>query len=162
VQGAVSDGGSKPVSATVTYTVSSSSTGSGGTGGAGGSSAPKSAHGSLAGMHFALSLPAACIASTGKLPVSLAPSGKAKGYRPISFSYWIGRGVEHRKRVRGREVVSYDPTLTIGHPGKVSLSLTGLRPGAHTLKLVITLASTKRHGKPEKKTLTLTLPFSVC
>jgi hypothetical protein len=56
----------------------------------------------------------------------------------------------------------YGPTLVTSHADAVNLSLRGLRAGTHTLKLVITLTSTRQHGEPKTKTLTLTLSFVTC
>jgi hypothetical protein len=136
VSGSVQSNGPKAVTATVTYTVKS-----GGAGGAGGHVAQVG----LAGFKFTLSVPSACTARRGKLLVTVSKSGSGKGYRLRQLSYSIGHG---------------KPSLVTGHTGAVHLKLGALAAGTHTLKLVITLASTKPHGKP--KTKTLTLPFSVC
>jgi hypothetical protein len=130
VSGGVSNNGNHTVSATVTYTVKSPT---------------QTAHGSLAGVTFTLSVPSVCVAPDGKLPVTLSKSGAGKGYRLHSLSYYPRHG---------------KAALVTRRVGTVRIPLGALRSGTHTLKLVITLASTKSHGK--SKTKTLTLPFSIC
>jgi hypothetical protein len=133
VSGTVQSDGPQTVSATVTYTVKS------------GGGGRQTAHGSLAGFTFTLSVPSACAGPSGKLAVTLSKRGSSKAYRVRRLSYYIERG---------------KATLVTSHAGAVQLPLGALQGGTHTLKLVITLVSTKRHGKP--KTKTLTLPFSIC
>jgi hypothetical protein len=141
ISGSVQSNGPKPVTATVTYTVKAA----GGGGGGGGGSAMRTAHGTLAGFTFTLTVPSACAAARGQLLVSLSKGGSGKGYRLRKLSYYVGRG---------------KASLVTSHAGAVHLRLGALTAGTHTLKLVITLVSTKPHGK--SKTKTLTLPFSVC
>ena len=130
VSGRVSNNGNHAASATVTYTVKSRT---------------QIAHASLAGVKFTLSVPSACVAPHRKLPVTLSKSGAGKGYRLYSLSYNLRHG---------------KPALVTSRVGTVHIPLGALKAGTHTLKLVITLASTKSHGR--SKTKTLTLPFSIC
>jgi hypothetical protein len=130
VSGTVSSNGAQRVSSTVTYTVRP---------------AERTAHGSLAGFSFTMSVPSACTAPRAKLPVTLKESGAGRGYHVRSLSYYITHGT---------------PALVTTRAGTVHIRLGSLKAGTHTLKLVIRLVSDKHHGTP--KTKTLTLSFSIC
>ncbi|MBV9001297.1 MAG: hypothetical protein JO304_19730 [Solirubrobacterales bacterium] len=121
-------------------------------------------HTSLAGLSFTLAVPMACVARSRRLPATLTSSGAGKGYRAISFSYYVGRGKRHRERVGKHSIVVYAPTLATSHAGRVNLPLGGSKAGTNTLKVVIALRSTKHHRIPKNKTLKLTptLSFSIC
>jgi Glycine rich protein len=152
---------SEPVSASVTYTVASGA-GSGSVG----AGAGRTAHGALAGLTFSLAGPGTCLAPGGTLRASLARGGSSKSYRPQNYSYYIDRGTAHRKHLivngKRRTVTVYGPTLVTSSAGPVSLSINKLKPGTHTLKLVILLRAVSAHHKPKTRTLTLRLSFVVC
>jgi hypothetical protein len=123
-------------------------------------------HGSRAGLDFALSVGSACVAPAGKLPVTLVTAGSGKGYRVLSYSYWVGRGNVRHKHVGKHTIAVYVPTLITRHAGTVNLPLHKPKTGRQTVKLVITLISSEPNGtlktKKKEKTLVLTLPFAVC
>ena len=143
--------GNAPVSASVHYAVKAAGAGGG----------QRTAHGAVAGLKFALSLPSLCAAATGRLRVTLIATGSSRDYRLHSLSYFVGRGKARRKRVGKHRVVVYGPTLVVSHAGTASLPLSGLKAGAHPLKLVITLGPAAHH-RAKAKTLILKLSFSVC
>jgi hypothetical protein len=103
-----------------------------------------------------------------KLAATLTSTKKSKGAR-LKFSkaaFYIGKGVEHKHHKHGKVVINYTANATKHHvPATVDLSLAGLKPGTHTLKVVLSYKQTKReHG--HKKTVTVTktmnVTFSVC
>jgi hypothetical protein len=81
-----------------------------------------------------------------KLTVTLTHTGKGKNFKVGNYKYYL-KGT-HKK-----------PILVTKHAGTFSLPLSGLRFGNHALTVVITLNSTKHHGK--SKTATLKLPFTI-
>jgi hypothetical protein len=166
----VTGDGSQPVSATVTYTVSSggggggaSGAGGGGASGAGGGT--KTVHAADAGLAFALTGSANAVPQGQPLSLTLSKSGSSKAYRVISYSYYIGAGVEHRKRVtvhgEHRTITVYMPNVVRHGPGIVNLSAKDLSAGVHRVKVVILLRATRDGQKPTTKTLTLKLSITV-
>ncbi|HTX10401.1 MAG TPA: hypothetical protein VME22_17390 [Solirubrobacteraceae bacterium] len=152
----------EPVSATVTYTVTSG----GGGGSAGGGTPTKSAHGAAAGLRFTLAAPGTCLAPGSSLHASLARTGSSKSYRAVKFTYYIDRGTPHRRLItvngKRKTITSYSAALVTTHAGTVTLPLGHLTPGAHTVKLVILLRAVAAHHRPKMRTLTVRLSFAIC
>jgi hypothetical protein len=138
VSGIVSSTGPQTASASVTYTVSN---GSGGGGGGG-----KHVSVTAGGFKFTLTGPGAPLPKGSKLTATLTHTGKGKNFKVGKYKYYL-KGT-HKK-----------PILVTKHAGTFSLPLSALRSGNHALTVVITLNSTKHHGK--SKTATLKLPFTI-
>jgi DNA-binding beta-propeller fold protein YncE len=126
-----------------------------------------------------LTSPSTCTASTGKLTATLnstkIANSKAAKLKFSKVAFYVDKGVQHKrhKTVRTHSgknkkvlVISYTANATRDHvPVTVELSLTGLKPGTHTLKVVVTYKETKRkHGHQKTITITKTLrvKFTVC
>jgi hypothetical protein len=123
--------------------------------------------------------PLACTANTQKLPAVLGstkiPKSRRAKLKFVDARFYIGKGLKHKhkktiitrtgkhKRVT---ITSYKPNATKDHvPATVELSLTGLKPGTHTLKVVASYKETERkHGHKVEVTVTKTLEvkFTVC
>ncbi len=112
--------------------------------------------------------PSVCTAKTSKLAVRLTSTKKSKGTK-LKFSksaFYIDRGVKHKHHKHGKTVITYTANATKSHvPATVDLSLTGLKSGTHTLKVLLSYKQTKReHGHRKTVTVakTLKVKFSVC
>jgi len=128
-----------------------------------------STHSSADGYTFTLASPGGCIAPGGKLTSMAATSGSGKNYRIVSYSYFIDHGIAHRKRVtvdgKHRLITVHLANRVSSHAGLESLPLSGLKPGRHTLAVVILLRPTAkpRHGhKPRTRSIRLSLDFTIC
>jgi hypothetical protein len=178
VQG-IAASNAEPVSATVTYTVAPTGGGSGGgtagggaSGGSGGGGGPgrsgrtTTAHGAAAGLTFALSAPAMCLAPGANLRAVLVKGGSSKTYRAVSYSYYVDRGTANRKRVtvngKRKTITVYAPTLATTRGGAVTLALKHVSAGTHKLRLVVLLRAVSAHRKPKTQTVTVSLMFTVC
>lgn len=120
---------------------------------------------------------AACTASTSPLSATLASSALSHGTK-LKFSsagFFLDRGIKHVKKktehlkhgkTKHVTVTTYTANVTVHHvPVTVSLSLTGLKAGSHTLKVVISYTEkvTKHHKtKTETVTKTISSKFNVC
>ena len=140
VGGTVQSNGNHTVNAAVTYVVKAAAT---------------TVRASGGGYTFTLTGPSGALSPASKLTVTVTRTGTSKKYKVVSYSFFIGRGVRH---VKHKHAV-YTANKVASKPGTYSLSLKGLKAGPHKLKLVITL-KTKR-APHKKKTVSLTLPFSV-
>ena len=118
--------------------------------------------------HISLTTPSpqACLASPKRLTVRLTSTTRSKGTR-LKFSsaaFYIDRGVKHRRR--GGKGTTYKPNATAHHlPVGLSLSVAKLKPGSHTLKVVISYKESKiRNGVKQTVTVSKTLraKFVVC
>jgi hypothetical protein len=119
--------------------------------------------------------PLACTASTKQLAVTAdsatLASSKAPKLKFSSVAFYIDKGVKHiihkGRGKKRKKVTVYLANATAHHvPITVDLSLTGLRSGTHTLKIVLSYKETKKgkHGHKQTVTVTKTLStkFSVC
>jgi len=121
----------------------------------------------------------ACTARAKKLGVSLDSTtiahSRAAKLRFSSAAFYLDKGVKHthRKTITTRNgkkktvtVTSYSANATAHHvPVTVELSIAGLKPGMHTLKVKLSYKKTKkRHGHKITVTVTKTLrtKFKVC
>jgi hypothetical protein len=120
----------------------------------------------------------ACTASTGKLAATLSSATGTKGTK-LKFSsaaFYIDKGIKHTThktkhlkdgKTKHIKITVYEPNATAHHvPTTVELSLTGLKAGTHTLKVILSYKETKKekHGKHKTVTVTKTVktPFTVC
>lgn len=120
-----------------------------------------------------------CTASTGKLAVTLnstaIPKSKGAKLKFTSAAFYIDKGVKHAHRKtlhprKGRKktviVIVYTANATTHRvPAVLQLSLAGLKPGVHTLKVTVSYKQTKSkhaHKRTVTVTKTLTTKFSVC
>ena len=121
-------------------------------------------HGRAGGTTFTLTSPRQCLAPNSDLALRLGLTGVLKRYRVARYSYSIGRGVAHDKRViragKRRTLTFYTPNLVATSAGPHKIPLRGLIAGAHKLKLVVLLRSTDKTTRT--KQLTLTVRFSIC
>ena len=119
----------------------------------------------------------ACVASTSPLKATLtsATVGGGTKLRFSSAGFFIDRGVKHTKKktvhlkngtTKKITVTTYVANVVVhGVPTTVSISLSGVKSGSHTLKVVISYKKTvvKNH---KKKTVTVTKSvtstFTVC
>jgi FG-GAP repeat len=157
-------------------------------GGGGGSAATKTTTASFGDQSITLTTPSACVAAGGKLPVTLNSKSVAHKKPKLKFKlaqFYIDKGRKHTTRVKkthkvhGKTVVVkkhgkpvfvnktvYLPNATARHViAHESLSIAGLRPGTHTLRVKISYNKTVReHGKKHTKivTKTLKLTFTIC
>jgi len=141
---------------------------------------PQVTTGSFGNQEITLITPSlsACTASTTKLTVALRSASKPKGTKLkfASAAFYIDGGIKHTthktKHLKGGKtkhikITVYDPNATSHHlPASVELSLTGLKHGTHTLKVVLSYKESKKgkHGKHKTVTVTKTLKakFVVC
>lgn len=115
-----------------------------------------------------------CTASTKTLPVTFSsstlPGSHASKLRFASAAFFVDRGVKRKlaKRVHGKKktVIVYAPNATLRHVmGSLSLRLTGVSPGLHTLKVLVTYKKTVAAGHAKRTvsvTKTLVAKFRVC
>jgi virginiamycin B lyase len=121
----------------------------------------------------------ACTVSTQQLSVTLGstaiPGSRAAKLRFLSAALFLDRGVAHRRRQIRRSpngskktvtVVTYTANAVLHHASaRVGLRLTGLRSGAHTLKVKVIYAqrvTRHRHTQTVRVAKTLTASFGVC
>jgi hypothetical protein len=97
-----------------------------------------------------------CTASGGRLPGSLTSTKRHSSTKTtfVRAEFWIDKGVKHKHHHR----TSYDPNVTRTHlPASLKISFSGLKPGHHTLKLILTYKQgTSTHTK------TVRVKFVVC
>jgi len=117
--------------------------------------------------------PQACVASPERLSVRLSSTIKSRGTK-LKFSsaaFYIDKGIKHKRRVlKGTKTVTvtaYKPNATARRlPVGRSFSIAKLmKPGSHTLKVVVSYKESKRvHGVKETVTVskTLRVKFTVC
>lgn len=148
VTGLVTVNGTETVTSTITYTVGKAAGGI------------KTVSRSSSGLTFKLGLPATCVAPSAGLHVTLSQRGSSRRYHAARFSFYIGRGKPHRKRVGKHELTVYGPNVQTTHAGPSKISLSGVRSGTQQLRLIIHLSGS--HVTPATKTLTITSSFSVC
>jgi Abnormal spindle-like microcephaly-assoc'd, ASPM-SPD-2-Hydin/IPT/TIG domain len=110
--------------------------------------------------------PQACVASPRRLTIRLTSKTRSKGTK-LKFSsaaFYVDRGVKHRRR--GGKGATYKPNATAHHlPVGLSLSMARLKPGSHTLKVVVSYKESKiRNGVKQTVTVskTLRVKFAVC
>jgi DNA-binding beta-propeller fold protein YncE len=159
----------------------SGGSGSGGSGGSAGGSSPISTITATVGnQRISLSTPAqsGCLATSGRLSAKLTSAAIAgstsTALRFTSAVLRIDRGIRHvhhrtvlrhGKRVRVT-TITYTANRTVRSlPATVSLSLTGLRTGSHTLKVTVSYNKTvRRNGRRHTVSVskTLTAAFRVC
>ncbi len=135
-----------------------------------------------------LTTPSACVATDGKLPVTLNSKSVAHKKPKLKFKlaqFYIDKGRKHTMRVKkthkvnGKTVVVtkngkpvfvkktvYLPNATAHHVvANESLSIAGLSAGTHTLRVTISYAKTvRKHGKKHTLIVTKTLKvtFTIC
>jgi hypothetical protein len=126
--------------------------------------------GTLGNQNITLTTPAAnaCVVSPSRLTVRLAATTRTRGTK-TRFSraaFYIDRGVKHRHRTRAGTKISYRPNATARRlPASVSLSVARLKPGTHTLKVVVSYKESKTsHGVRRTAVVskTLRVKFAVC
>jgi hypothetical protein len=133
---------------------------------------------SIDNQRITLTTPTACTASTGKLTATADSStiagSKATKLKLSSVAFYLDKGVKHTAHrtehkhghTKKVKVITYRANATGHHvPTTVKLSLAGLKPGTHTLKITISYKETvRKHG--HRKTLTVTkslqTKFTVC
>jgi hypothetical protein len=122
----------------------------------------------LGNQHISLTSPSpqACVAAPKRLTVRLTSTTRSKGTK-LKFSsaaFYIDRGVKHRRR--GGKRTTYKPNATARHlPVSLGLSVAKLKPGSHTLKVVVSYKQSKiRNGVKQTVTVskTLRVKFAVC
>ncbi len=114
----------------------------------------------------------ACVASPKRLTVSLSSTTKSTGTKLkfASAAFYVDKGIKHQRRVRkGTKtvtVISHKPNAKARRlPATVSLSTARLKPGAHTLKVVVSYKKSKiKHGIKETVIVskTLRVKFTIC
>ena len=120
-----------------------------------------------------------CTANTDKLAVTLSsttiPRSKGAKLKFTSAGFYIDNGIKHthRKTLHSRKgkqktvIVNVYTANATAHrvPAMLDLSLSGLKPGVHTLKITLFYRETTRqraHKRTVAVTKTLTTKFSVC
>lgn len=115
-----------------------------------------------------------CTASTKTLPVTFSSSALSGSHatklRFASAAFFVDRGVKRKlvKRVHGKKktVTVYMPNATLRHVmGSLSLRLTGVSSGLHTLKVIVTYKKAVAAGHAKRTvsvTKTLVAKFRVC
>jgi hypothetical protein len=119
-----------------------------------------------------------CTAGKNSLRPTLRSSAIAGSHAAklkfVSAAFFLDKGVKHvthkTRRVRGKKrrvtVVTYTANATARHlPATPSLRLKGLRPGSHTLKVVLTFkkrVTIRGRVKTRQVTKTVTAKFIVC
>ncbi len=127
------------------------------------------------GQKFTLTAPApiACVAPAAKLTAMLMAAKPPKGdkLRFESARVYLDKGIKHvttrkRKHHRATKVTTYLPNATARKlPATLRLSLKGLKPGTHTLRVALSFKrTTRKHHRTVTTTITKTLKvrFSVC
>ncbi|HEY5240399.1 MAG TPA: IPT/TIG domain-containing protein, partial [Polyangiaceae bacterium] len=121
----------------------------------------------------------ACTAKTSKLSAKLTSAAvagsKATKLRFSSAGFFIDRGVKHVKKktehlkhgkTKKITVTTYTANTVVHHvPATVSLKLTSLKSGSHTLKVVVSYRETvtkHHHKKTVTVTKTISSKFKVC
>jgi 6-phosphogluconolactonase (cycloisomerase 2 family) len=132
----------------------------------------------LGDQRVTLITPSSCTADTGDLAVGIdsttTANSKTRSAKFSSVAFYIDGGIKHvrKESVRTRAgrksvvVATYAPNATRHRvPVAITLSLARLKPGTHTLKVVLSYQeSTRKHGHQIKLTVTKTLKvkFNVC
>ncbi len=163
-----------------------SSGGGGGGGGGGGATTTKTS--SFGDQSITLTIPAACVAAGGRLPLTLNSKSVAHKKPKLKFKlaqFFIDKGRKHTERVKkthkvnGKTVVVkkhgkpvfvkktvYLPNATARHVAITeALSIAGLAPGTHTLRVKLSYTKTiRKHGKRHTRIVTKTLKvtFTIC
>jgi len=126
---------------------------------------PASVSGAGGGFTFTLGVPGVCGAPAGSLAVTSASVGAGHGFRIVSYSFFIDKGLGRVRHVSShgsrRTLTVYVANLVSTHAGRHELSLAGLRPGSHRVTLTILLRSSGKH-RHTTKTIRLSTTFSVC
>jgi hypothetical protein len=132
----------------------------------------------MANQRITLITPSACTAATGRLAVGIDSTtvahSKARSAKFSSVAFYIDGGIKHVRRESVRThagkkrivVTTYAPNATRRSvPVAITLSLARLKPGSHTLKVIVYYQESRRkHGHQVKVTVTktLTVKFKVC
>jgi hypothetical protein len=121
--------------------------------------APRRFRANFGNRRITLTTPSACIATGGKLELTLASAKRphSRGHG-IKFSYgaiYIGKGVRHVHHSHHHRVVTYGPNATVRHlPAAPMLALSALHAGTYQLEVKL-FYSGQRHK-------TLKTSFAVC
>jgi hypothetical protein len=105
-----------------------------------------------------------CVARTAQLALELTSTTLGRGVNVtlVRAAFYLDRGIT---RGHGRHA-THTPNATARRlPVTLALSLARLKPGGHTLKLVLTYRKTiRRHGRKQTVSVvkTVTVRFSVC
>jgi hypothetical protein len=106
----------------------------------------------------------ACVARPARLALKLTSTTLRRGVKVtfVRAAFYLDRGI---RRGHGRHA-AYTPNATARRlPVTLALSLARVKPGGHTLKLVLTYHKTvRRHGRKQTVSVvtTVTRGFSVC
>jgi hypothetical protein len=118
-------------------------------------------------LRLATAQPAPPLAPTAKLPVSFSTvaikGSKATRLKFREVAFFLGRGVKHSARIRGKTRVTYVPNLTETRVSDtLQLSLKGLSAGRQGVRAVVTYTETIGTGRHrETKTVTATVTLTI-
>jgi hypothetical protein len=109
------------------------------------------------------------LASTADLPVDFSTvaikGSKATTLRFKEVAFFLGKGVKHAAKIRGRTTVRYVPNLTEARASdRLQLSLKGLAEGRQSVKALVTYAETLgtgRHRETKTVNVTVTLVITI-
>ncbi|MGD0198687.1 MAG: beta-propeller fold lactonase family protein [Solirubrobacteraceae bacterium] len=111
----------------------------------------------------------ACTASSGTLSVTV-DSSAIKGAKGTKLKFvlaqlYIDKGIKHTQHKHRHTKTTYSANATTNEGGTVELSLAGLTPGTHTLKVTLTYeeqaASGKHKHAAKAKQLSKTVPLTI-